>query len=375
MFSIEFYLIFILYCIYFLLSMIYNCIIQIYPEVVKMTAKQILFTDFNTAKLVDSEIGNLKDNDVKVMIEFSSISCGTEKALVSGNQNISVVSKEGCEIKFPRATGYSSSGVVLEVGKNVTSVKKGDRVALMWSEHKKINVIDERKIVKLHDNVSMKEAALFNIATFPLAAIRKTRLEVGESLLVMGLGILGLFAVHLAKASGAAPVIAVDPIKERREKALKFGADIALNPMDEDFSKKVKEITNGGVNCAIEVTGIGAGLNGALDCMAKYGRVALLGCTRDKNFTVDYYRKVHGPGIELIGAHAMARPNFESSPGRFTQLDDFKAMEKLSAFGRINLESMIDETFSPNDCTDVYLRLVEGKDFPVVSQFDWREIK
>lgn len=340
-----------------------------------MTTKQILFTDYNKAELVDADLVEVGENEVKVEIEFSSISCGTEKALVSGNQNVNTMSQEGCEVKFPRASGYSSAGKVIEVGKNVTRLKVGDRVALMWSQHKKINVISEKQVIKISDNVSYREAALFNIATFPLAAIRKTRLEIGESLLVMGLGILGLFAVGLAKTAGASPVIAVDPIAERREKALKFGADYALNPLDEDFSEKVKEITDGGVNVCIEVTGIGAGLNGALDCMAKYGRVALLGCTRDKNFTVDYYRKVHGPGIELIGAHAMARPYHESSPGRFTQFDDLKTMEKLSAYGRIKLEDMIDETFSPNDCTDIYLKLVEGKDFPVVSQFDWREIK
>lgn len=340
-----------------------------------MKTKQILFTDFNKAELVEKEVNEPKENEVVVEIEFSSISCGTEKALVSGNQNINTKLKEGSEIKFPRASGYSSSGTVIATGENVTTVKVGDRVALMWSSHKKINVIDEKKVVKLHDNVSFREAALFNIATFPLAAIRKTRLEVGESLMVMGLGILGLFGVHLAKISGAAPVIAVDPIKERREKALKFGADYALNPLDEDFAEKVKEITDGGVKVAIEVTGIGAGLNGALDCMARFGRVALLGCTRDKNFTVDYYRKVHGPGIELIGAHAMARPDFESSPGLFTQIDDLKTMERLSALKRIDLEGMIDETFLPKDCADVYLRLVEGKDFPVVSQFDWRDVK
>ena len=88
---------------------------------------------------------------------------------------------------------------------------------------------------------------------------------------------------------------------------------------------------------AIEVTGLGAGLNQTLDCMAKFGRVALLGCTRDSDFTVDYYRKVHGPGIQLIGAHTMARPSCESAPGYFTAEDDMKTLIKLCALGRNNL--------------------------------------
>ena len=69
-----------------------------------------------------------------------------------------------------------------------------------------------------------------------------------------------------------------------------------------------KEISNGGVKVGIEVTGVGAALDGILDCMARFGRVALLECTRSSDFTIDYYRKVHGLGITLVGAHTNARP-------------------------------------------------------------------
>ena len=84
------------------------------------------------------------------------------------------------------------------------------------------------------------------IATFPLAAIRKAKLEIGESAMVMGLGILGIFAVQELKASGAYPIIAVDPIEERRDFALKMGADFVLDPTDENFAKKVHTLSNGG---------------------------------------------------------------------------------------------------------------------------------
>ena len=208
-----------------------------------------------------------------------------------------------------------------------------------------------------------------------MAAVRKTKVELGESMLVMGLGILGLLSVIFSKQSGAVPVIAVDPVKERREKALAFGADYALDPTDNDFVAKVKELSDGGVNCAIEVTGLGVGLDQALDCMAKFGRIALLGCTRDKNFTIDYYRKVHGPGIQIIGAHTMARPEYESHEGYFTQRDDIKTVLKLCAAKRIDLNKIIDEVYIPEDCAEVYTRLINDKSFPVISQFDWRDVK
>jgi threonine dehydrogenase-like Zn-dependent dehydrogenase len=136
----------------------------------------------------------------------------------------------------------------------------------------------------------------------------------------------------------------------------------------------VKEITEGGAKVGIEVTGIGAGLDGILDCMAPFGRVALLGCTRDKNFTIDYYRKVHAPGITLIGAHTAARPKQESHGGWWTQKDDMEALIKLHAMGRLHLGDLVDEVHSPLLAPQIYDRLAKEKEFPVV-QFDWSELQ
>jgi len=206
-----------------------------------------------------------------------------------------------------------------------------------------------------------------------MAAIRKCRLEMGESAMVMGMGMLGILALQLLRAGGAAPIIAVDPDPAKREKALKCGADYALDPFDPEFAQNAKNITRGGVNVGIEVTGVGAGLNGMLDCMARFGRVALLGCTRASDFTVDYYRKVHGPGISLIGAHTMARPRVDSRDGWWSQVDDIKALKKLTQLGRIHLADMIDEMHTPDEAVEVYHRLVTEKTFPLV-QFDWRNL-
>lgn len=220
----------------------------------------------------------------------------------------------------------------------------------------------------------MQDAALFHIGIFPLAAVRKCRLELGESAIVMGLGVLGLVVVQLLRAAGATPIIAVDPLPSKREKALQIGADYALDPLAPDFAQTVKELTGGGAAVGIEVTGIGAGLDGILDCMAKFGRVALLGCTRDKNFTIDYYRKVHAPGITLIGSHTAARPKIESHGGWWTQKDDMLALVRLHATGRLALGALVDETHSPTAAPEIYDRLVKEKSFPVV-QFDWRTLE
>jgi threonine dehydrogenase-like Zn-dependent dehydrogenase len=188
----------------------------------------------------------------------------------------------------------------------------------------------------------------------------------------MGLGILGIFAVQELRAAGAYPIVAVDPVAERREFALKMGADFALDPTDAKFVDTVKEITNGGANVCIEVTGLGIGLVQALDCMQLMGRVALLGCTRSSKFEIDYYGKVHGKGISLIGAHTMMRPKQESSAGLWTDEDDLKALLALVKGGRLNFADMICETVSPEDAQQVYDRLANQKNFPIGVLFDWK---
>ena len=108
--------------------------------------------------------------------------------------------------------------------------------------------------------------------------------------------------------------------------------------------------------------------------MKPFGRVALLGCTRNSDFTIDYYRKVHGPGISLIGAHTLARPQAESSHGWWTLKDDIETMRRLTALGRFHLSDIVDETHSPAEVKEIYERLANEKTFPIV-QFDWRDFE
>ena len=337
-----------------------------------MKNRQIIFPEINKADLIEVEYKKPAAGEVVVKTAYSTISAGTERANITGDPNVG--GKGAPSSKFPRSVGYSSAGEVVEVGDGVKSVAIGDRVVVYWGKHKTYNTMPEGNLVKIPDGIGLDAAAISFIATFPLAAIRKTNLEIGESALVMGLGLLGQLAVRLLRAAGAAPIIAADPVESRRAEAIAGGADYALDPLAADFADRVRELTGGGANVAIEVTGLGAGLDGALDCMAKYGRVALLGCTRDKDFTIDYYRKVHYPGITLIGAHTRARPDLESHHGYYTHSDDIKAVLRLASFGRLDLASMIRETHRPEECGEVFTRLVEDREFPIVVQFDWRNM-
>ena len=336
-----------------------------------MLRNRIIFPEINRAALIREEIPDQPGpGQVLVKTAYSTVSPGTERANITGNPNVAGPAEP--RVHFPRGLGYSAAGLVAAVGSGVTRVRPGDRVIAYWGLHANYNLLPERQTVPVEsERIGLREAAALFIATFPLAALRKTRLEIGESCLVMGLGLLGQFAVRLARAAGAVPVVAVDPVASRRADALAGGADAALDPFEEGFARRVKDLTGGGANAAIEVTGQGAGLDETLDCMARFGRVALLGCTRSKDFTIDYYRKVHCPGITLIGAHTNARPERESHPGWFTHEDDLKALMRLCAGGRLDVGAMLSELHAPGACEAVYQRLISDRDFPMAVQFDW----
>lgn len=334
-----------------------------------MMNRHILFTSPGIAELLEKQMPTVGDGDVLVKIERSSISAGTERANLIGDR----VTFRGNNKPFPRQCGYSASGIVAKIGKNVMSVKVGDRVACSWSDHAEYCALPEHRVYPLSDRIDFGAGALAHIATFPLAAVRKCAPEIGESSIVMGLGVLGLIAVQLLRIAGTTPIVAVDPVPEKRAKALELGADYAVDPFEEGFAQRVKALTGGGANVAIEVTGKGAGLDQTLDCMKKFGRVALLGCTRDSNFTIDYYGKVHGPGITLVGAHTNARPKGESFHGWWTDGDDARAILRLIETGRIDLACLIEEVYSPACAPEVFGRLAAATHFPV-TQFDWSKL-
>lgn len=337
-----------------------------------MQSKNIVFTERGKAALISEPVAELKPDEVLVELAVSTTSSGTERANLLGSDTVDWTSPPK-ESLFPKHLGYCSAGTVVAVGDAVTKFKIGDRVAGTFGQYRQFCPYKEHRLIHI-DDLPFEEAATFFISIFPLAAIRKCRLEIGESAIVMGQGILGQFAVALLKAAGAVPVIAVDPMPEKRERAKVLGADYAFDPYDSDFAEKVKQVTNGGAKVGIEVTGVGAGLNGILDCMAIKGRVALLGCTRVSDFTVDFYRKVHGPGITLVGAHTHARPEEDSYPGWWTELDDMLTLKRLTQYGRLSLASFVEETNSPEDAPEVFRRLATQKSFPI-HQFDWRLLK
>lgn len=336
-----------------------------------MKIKRVCYPQKELADLIDFELNTeLTGNNVLIKAEYSGISAGTELANYHGMPNTA-----GGLGHFPFYPGYSAVGHVVAIGPDVKTVKVGDRVMVHWAGHCSWFVRPENDLFPVHDDVSSEEAAFAHIASFPFLGVRKLRLELGESCMIAGCGILGLFAVQIAKLSGACPVLACDYSPERRAMAKQLGADFVFDPQEPDFVEKVKAATDGkGPNAVVEVTGYISALRQALLYIAREGRITLLGCTRVSDETIDFYKYVHLPGIKLIGCHTNTRPKVESEPGRWTEWDDYRTFMKFVANKRLQVKPFISKVVSPRDAKEVYHEIGTLKNPPFGILFDWRDI-
>jgi len=334
-----------------------------------MKRKAVFFTAPCKAEFVECDVPVMGENDVLVRNEFTVISGGTERANIMGMKNVPV--------GYPKASGYSGIGYVEAVGERVKSVQPGDRVLVYHGIHANHNVRGEDEITKIEtEDVASEDAVFAIIASMGLGGLRRLEVEIGESVMVMGLGLLGIFALQFARLSGAYPLIAVDPNEERRKLALELGADYALDPTSSDFTQTVKKLTGGkGANAIVEVTGAMVALKQALACSAREARISLLGCTRVSDGSIDYYSEVHRPGIKLIGAHNMVRPKHESRPHCWTHHDDCRAILKLISAGRIQVAPIRSRIVSPLQAAEIYDQLCNDPNFPMGTVFDWRDIE
>lgn len=336
-----------------------------------MKSHRIAFVAPGIAALEEHELQTaLSPGHALLKTDCTLISTGTERANLMGGNNLGSPGPA----KFPRYLGYSAVAEVMALADDVHELRVGDRVAVYHSQHAQYLVKHCRDLVRIEDEALPSAEAVFCIvAAMGLQGLRKLRLELGESCLVMGQGLLGAFALQCARLSGALPLLAMDFVAERRERACRFGADAAWSPDDPALSDAIRQLTDGrGVNTVIEVTGSPAAVKQGLKLMAPQGRIALVGCSRTPTEQIDFYNDVHRPGIVIIGAHNFVRPKNESFPGYWTMRDDMRMLLRFIAAGRIQVRPLLRELVSPHDAPAVFTRLAQNDPTVMGTIFDWK---
>jgi len=333
-----------------------------------METMRVVFTEPRVAQLQTRELAEPTGEQVLVKTDYTVVSGGTERAYLLDMPNTAR--------RFPIGIGYCGLGHVVQVGEQVTAFAPGDRVLVYHGGHSQYSLVSQNRLTKIkNEKIDSLDAVFTVIASMGLGGVRKTELELGESAMVIGLGLLGMFAVNFCSLSGANPVIAADLDPKRRELALQMGADYALDPADPNFVATVMELTDGrGIDACVEVTGAAAAMQTALQCAARQGRISLLGCSRVSDCGVDYYAQVHKPGVKLIGAHNMVRPQVDSYPHCWTHHDDCRAILGLMGAGKVPVAPIRSRVVSALEAPKIYNQLVNDKNFPIGTVFDWRSL-
>ena len=285
--------------------------------------------------------------ELQVEVHASAISPGTERAFVLNMPNTPGV--------FPMEPGYCAAGIVKAVGAGVQGFAPGDRVAAYLLGHRRVGNVDAKWAMLVPAGVPMEQAAFLGLGQIALQGVRKMRIELGERVLVLGLGVIGQLALQAARLSGAVPAVGADTVESRMQAALACGADAVLNTATEGWMQKA-----GSPPVVIESTGSTDVVGLAFQAAAPFGRVALLASTRGES-TVNFYRDVHRKGITIVGAHAsLTVPAAESRPGFWAWKDDAACFLELVKTGRLVLGPLISTKTPWLQSVELYGRILEG---------------
>ena len=258
------------------------------------TMRGLVFVEPNKPVVTDLAMPTPGDNTVLVRTRKVGI-CHSDYELLAGQYII--------PISYPVTPGHEWVGEIVEVGKNVSGLKPGDRVVgecvintperihhfgfSMDGADREFFTARPEWLHKLPDAVDDAKGALIEPFTCGYYAVmRSGGTNASETVVVSGGGTIGLVSAAAAIGMGAR-VIVVDPIALRRETALKLGADAVVDPSDGDPCEAVAELTDGGADLVVEAAGHAASLANVFDYARPEGRVSMVGINIGQKFPVE----------------------------------------------------------------------------------------
>ncbi|MEM3406336.1 MAG: galactitol-1-phosphate 5-dehydrogenase [Nitrososphaerota archaeon] len=297
----------------------------------------------------------ISDNDVLIKVKAVGI-CGSELHAYEG------ISERR---KPPLIMGHEFSGEVIEVGKNVKNLVKGDRVAVdpiircLKCEqclNGRSNICENMRLIGLHtpgafseyiaipaekcyempDNLSFEEASMVEPMSVGVHAVNLADMKINSNVAIFGgTGVIGLCTLQALRTAGAGRIICTGTRENKLKIAEKLGANILINVKEIDPVKKIMEITNGkGIDIAFEAVGIQETVQQAISMVKKGGNIVVIGMLAKKMELemLDIVTKEK----QIIGSYG------------YTSLD-FKTALNLIAEGKVNVKPLITHVFSLNE--------------------------
>lgn len=268
--------------------------------------------------------------------------------------------------------GYSSAGVVLEIGEGVDEFKVGDRVSCArgdFASHAEIIFVPKNLCVKIPDNVDFDSAAFATLGAIALHAIRLCELSLGENLAVIGLGLLGQIAVQLAKASGYR-VFGMDTNGEKVSLAQRLGADDGAVAGKEAIDRARSFSKGYGFDAVLILasTTTNQPLEIAADICREKGKIVAPGMVRLNVPRETFYRKelnlivsrAWGPGFD-DATYELKGIDYPYAYVRWTERKNMAQFLELVADGKVQLKPLITHRFKIDDAETAYRAIMEDK--------------
>jgi 2-desacetyl-2-hydroxyethyl bacteriochlorophyllide A dehydrogenase len=245
--------------------------------------------------LTEYPVRNLNEGEVLVKVNSCGI-CGTDHHILAGKTYANV----------PVILGHEYSGTVVDKAEGIERVALGDKVVIdpniycgkckycrkgminFCENHQALGVtinggfaeyshVPVSQIYRLPTDFNLSEAAFAEPLSCCLRGIQQAEIKVGDSVVIIGGGSIGLIMIQLARMSGASKVILIEPLLHKREIAFKLGADLTLDPNEIDSIDKLIDYTNGGAEVAIECVGMNKTVEMSLDLVDRGGTVVIFG--------------------------------------------------------------------------------------------------
>ena len=309
--------------------------------------KAARFIDVEKIEISEVPKPRLKDNEVLAKVEYAGF-CGTDIDLLTGTM---VHIKNGFTT-YPLIPGHEWSGVIVETGCAVSKFQIGDRVTsdvslgcgeCEYCRQGRYNLCPDREVIgsyrnrqgvfaeyiavpqrhlyKIPDNVSLKEAALAEPAATAAYAVKRGRIQMGDTVLVIGDGPIGQLAAQIAKMNGASRVIMAGSWDEKLAIAQACGTDSVINYHREDIVDTVKALTGGdGPEVIIESSGNQTAFNQAVQALKPGGKIVLISWYSDVEIAAQMNNAI-AKDCDLVGALA--------SPNSFAQVLTYMAEGRL----------------------------------------------
>ena len=270
------------------------------PDLKEEFMKAAVFYGKEDLRVEEASIPQVPDGSVLVKVHACGV-CGTDMHIFDGDEGAA---------PSPTGTilGHEFAGEVVAVGEGVKSVEIGQRVCIDpnklcgeceyclggvghfceamigygTTKHggfAEYCCVPASQVYVFGDKLSYAEAAMTEPVACCLHGIDMCDISAGDNVAVIGGGMIGLLMLQLAKLRGAAKLIMIEPIEEKRALAQKLGADIVIDPFAQDAADVLKELGIGRINCVIECVGKTATIEQAISLAGKCSTVMMFGLT------------------------------------------------------------------------------------------------